>query len=383
MKILQALQSNYVGGPQKKAIRLAKELREKDIETIIVCPKGPGTFSSLARREGFKVYETYLPRVQHFNTLRSFLSNLWWIATIPVSVFKIATIIKDENVDIVVPHGLLNIQAPIAAFVTRRKIVWRLVGSLYPSTIVLFFMPFVILMSDCTIVISEKLGAYYLGNRLRSTRIRHAIIYNSISVQEFNPRDSTPAEIAEKKKSLNIDLERKIVGSVGNVNPAKGYEYLIKAARDIKKVGGVQESQKQYFSELSRLITSLDLQEDIIFVGFQEDIPTILSAFDIFVLPSITEGTPHSILEAMAMEKAIIASAVGGVPEQIIDKESGMIVPPRDHNRLAEAILYILDNPRAASSYAQQARARVEQMFASSAETDKYAAIFNDCIQSA
>src|SRR3989338_10642058 len=94
--------------------------------------------------------------------------------------------------------------------------------------------------------------------------------------------------------------------------------------------------------ELEGLTHKLNLNNQVIFTGKREDIPEILSSLDLFVLSSVSEGLGRSIIEAMAMEKAVVATNVGGIPEVVKDKETGVLVPAKNAPALAAAIIELL-----------------------------------------
>jgi glycosyltransferase involved in cell wall biosynthesis len=159
---------------------------------------------------------------------------------------------------------------------------------------------------------------------------------------------------------------------VGNINPIKGYEYFIQTAALVKKqiegirfviVGAVLDTQKRYYQKLQNMILSLQMERDIVFAGRTDNVPEMLSIFDVFMLPSISEGGPRVTLEAMAMEKPVVATDVGAVPEQIVNGETGIIVPPRDPGAMAEAVIYLLEHPAEASTMGKKARPRVIELF--------------------
>lgn len=131
---------------------------------------------------------------------------------------------------------------------------------------------------------------------------------------------------------------------VANINPVKGYEHLIKAVSEViglvpnfrvLVVGDVPGTQRGYYEGLLEMRRSLGLEDTLLFLGRRDDIPDILAASDIFVLPSIAEGTPISILEAMAMGKPIVATRVGAVDEQVADGVNGFLVEPASPTELA------------------------------------------------
>ena len=112
-----------------------------------------------------------------------------------------------------------------------------------------------------------------------------------------------------------------------------------------------------------RLSDELKLNSLIIFESFRTDVPDVLNAMDVFCLPSLWEGLPIALLEAMAMEKAIVATAVDGTKEIIMNNQNGLIVPPQNSDALADAILFLLNNKELAAKLGEQARQTVATKF--------------------
>ena len=115
--------------------------------------------------------------------------------------------------------------------------------------------------------------------------------------------------------------------------------------------------------ELSRLIHELGLERHVLLPGFRPDVLSLLKAFDVFVMPSITEGLGTSILDAMACTKAVVASDVGGIPEVVERDVTGLLVPARDASALGAAIIRLLRDPALTGRLAAAGRARVERRF--------------------
>ena len=105
------------------------------------------------------------------------------------------------------------------------------------------------------------------------------------------------------------------------------------------------------------------MEDRVTFLGQRDDVPQLLAAFDIFVLPSLYEGTPIAILEAMAMEKPVIATRVGGVQDLVVHTQTGLIVDPEDSEVLALASIQLLNNASLRVSMGKMGRLRVEKLF--------------------
>jgi glycosyltransferase involved in cell wall biosynthesis len=177
------------------------------------------------------------------------------------------------------------------------------------------------------------------------------------------------------KEALGIQVGQPVVGTISFLRPEKGLDVLIDAVSLLQKefsqvccliVGTGQEHQK-----LLEQIRQKKLDGAVVFAGFREDIPELLNAMDVFVLPSFEEGMPQSLLQALAMERAVVASAVGGVPEIVQDGQTGFLVPPRDPVALAEKVGSLFRNPDQGKVLGQAGRRVIKQDYSMEAMVAK------------
>jgi glycosyltransferase involved in cell wall biosynthesis len=160
-----------------------------------------------------------------------------------------------------------------------------------------------------------------------------------------------------------------VIGTVGNIFPRKGYEYLIEAVREIQKELPhipcllIGEGNLHYRELLLERIEKAGLQKAITFTGFRSEVLAYIAAMDVFVLPSLMEGFGIVLLEAMMMERPVVATAVGGLPEIVEDQATGFLVPPGNSSALAEKILSLLRGPAIRERLGQAGRARVLEHF--------------------
>ena len=167
------------------------------------------------------------------------------------------------------------------------------------------------------------------------------------------------------KKRWGIDKEEKVIGTVARLIPSKGIDVLLDAIplviRENAEVKFMIVGDGPEESILKKKAELLNCSENIIFTGYSEYIWYYYEAFDIFVLPSLSEGLGISILEAMAMGKPVIASRTGGIEEIIKHDWNGYLVPPKDSKELADAILYCLSNPGQTQDYADRGKREIDQ----------------------
>ena len=215
---------------------------------------------------------------------------------------------------------------------------------------------------DHFICVSDYLADHLIRQHgLDRTKIN--TIYNGVDLDYF---EGTPDYPKIKNEFLQRG-ERILIGAVGRLVAEKGLEYLLTAIPKVLK----RFSEARLLlvgdgplrKDLERIVIDLDLTGKVTFVGFRSDIKEILSSLDILVLPSLLEGFPMIILEAMAMAKPIVASDIPGIREQIIDGKNGILVPIKDPNAMAAAIINILADRKVAENIGLAARKTVDEKF--------------------
>ncbi len=170
------------------------------------------------------------------------------------------------------------------------------------------------------------------------------VVHSGIDLRRFENID--PLE--ELYKEFQLKGEEKVVGIVAALAPHKDYPNFLRAARIVvdrlPQVRFLIVGEGKEAGRLRRLTAELGLGDSVIFTGFREDIPRLLSLFDVFVISSYLEGLCTSILDAMAAGVPVVATETGGIPDLVKDEENGILVPPRDPKRLAEGVLRLLND---------------------------------------
>jgi L-malate glycosyltransferase len=158
-----------------------------------------------------------------------------------------------------------------------------------------------------------------------------------------------------------------LVGSIGALVAHKGHRHLVDAAaqvvRDVPDARFVILGEGDLRVALERQIADLGLEKHVFLGGFRPDVLSLLKGFDLFVMPSVTEGLGTSLLDAMACAKPIVASRVGGIPEVVEHGVTGLLVPPKDPDLLAEAIGRLLEDRPRAEAYGAAGVDRVRERF--------------------
>jgi len=158
-----------------------------------------------------------------------------------------------------------------------------------------------------------------------------------------------------------------VVGTVAHFSPEKGHHTLVEAVpRVLSRVPDVHfvlVGGGALLSTLKARVEALGIQKNVTFTGFRSDSEALMKNFDVFCLPSISEGLSSAILVAMASRLPIVATQAGGIPELVIDGETGILVPPDDSDQLAVGLCKVLESPQLREKMGIAGRQRIEETF--------------------
>ncbi len=200
------------------------------------------------------------------------------------------------------------------------------------------------------------------------------VIHNGIDPTGY---DATPDPTL--RRELMISEETRVIGVVANLIHYKGHAFLLQACRRIRQERPTVVlliGDGPLRGRLEALAGELGIRDEVRFLGSRPDIPQLLALVDVAVLPSVEEGLPNAVLEAMAAGKPVVATRVGGIPEAVVHGETGLLVPPRDSAALAEAILWLLQHPAEAARFGAAGRRRVGEHFQLSTMVRQYEAVY-------
>ncbi|MBI1866439.1 MAG: glycosyltransferase family 4 protein [Candidatus Staskawiczbacteria bacterium] len=203
---------------------------------------------------------------------------------------------------------------------------------------------------------------------IRNSMAEH--IGDGIDILHFNPKRFTSDFIKEKKEKMGIDPKKTIIGIVARLVSEKGYIELFGAFESVVikfpdslllAVGSADPSKKDNIN--LNIVRNFGIEKNILFLGERTDVDEIYSLMDIFVLPSYREGFSHSIMEAMAMARPVIATDIRGCRGAVEPNITGLLVPPKNYKKLAEAIIYLILNPDKAKLMGESGRKKAEKEF--------------------
>jgi len=229
------------------------------------------------------------------------------------------------------------------------------------------------LNTDVIICVSRGIKNVLLSDGLDARRLE--VVHDGIDLGRFESVVVPP----DLPASLGIKPGDPVIGNVGALAPHKDLFNLLEAssilARRYPNLKVLVAGEGELERKLKKRRDSLGLQQVVRFLGFRQDVPSLLRLFRVFVLSSYLEGLSSSILDAMASGVPVVATRTGGVPEVVIDRRTGLLVPPRNPRALAEAIGRLLDNPGLARELAANARERVKD-FSADAMVEKTISVY-------
>jgi len=289
---------------------------------------------------------------------------------------KVAALIRDKKIDIV--HTTLFYADVIGAFAARlagvKKIIsWEAVTEVYTP---------------------KQIMAYKLASRLytKSVAVSRAI-ENKVQSKYKVPSEKTitihyGVDLSRfypfRDEAMRMDLGFKkndvVFGTVARFTEQKGHRYLIEAAKDViskeSSVHFVLAGDGPLREEIEGKISELGLDKNFHLLGFRTDIDKLLHSFDVFLLPSLYEGLPNAVLEAMAAGLPVIATAVDGTPEAVIHNESGILIEPKNPEAIRDSVLRLFENIKLRDEFGKNARQRVEESFSWEKEVSEFVELY-------
>ncbi len=347
-KILYIITQSQWGGAQRYVFDLAVGF-QAEFEVSVACG-GDGRLLEELEKNKIKVFKLK-------NLEREIDAKKDWLA-----FWEIFKLVKMERPDVVHTNSskaeiLGNLAARLAG---TKRIIFTAHGfafneelKFFKKQFYVFWERFANLFSDRIICVSHFDLASGLKNKV-AKKEKMTVIHNGI-------------EIKEQVLVLSKEKEKIIIGSVANLYKNKGLEYFIRAVAILKveklnnlefQVVGQGQERKFLETEIKRL--SLD---NFKLLGFQAEPEKYLQQLDIFVLPSLKEGFPYAILEAMSNSLPIVATRVGGIPEAIVDGKNGFLVESKNPQQLAEKIKSLVNDPQLRQTFGKRGREIVEKEF--------------------
>ena len=290
--------------------------------------------------------------------------------------WKLSRIIKDLRPDVVHahdPHAVALSSLALSfltggrcpALVASRRVAFHLKGHA--------FSRWKYHQVDCFVAASRAIHQILIGDGIDPDRVM--TVYEGIDLERVEAEP--PANIHAE---FWLPTHAPIVGAVAALTQEKGHKYLIDAAaqvvRDVPDARFVILGEGELRTSLERQVRDLHLDKHVVLPGFRADVLSFIKSFDLFVMSSLFEGLGTSLLDAMALSKATVASDTGGIPEVVSHGETGLLVPARDSRELASAITRLLKDPDRRERMGRSGRERVARLFSADRMVENTLAVY-------
>ncbi len=377
-KILFADPSHGPGGPQHVGNIILTSLSQYKYHLVLGSPiKNHPLNKSIEFRHSPEIHNIGKP-----TNLRDFVST---VINFPSQVVSLCKYIKQNDIALIHSNNEICFTTSVAARLTGTSHVIHVHGLGFSNSVFRFiFGKFLNSSCDKIIAVSNS-----VATKLKEIGIEHQKIivsYNGVNTDLFKPTKKT--KYAHNK--FDIHKNSHVVAMIGAIDPRKGHELFINAAKHTVLhdpnihfliIGNHPENQKNYQNYLFELISTLGLSDNITFTGYQNHIEKILNSIDLLIQPSETDAGPLVPLESMSCGTPVIATNVGGNPEEISHGNTGIIIPLNDPNLLGESIIKLIHDPVLMSKMRHNARKWIKSKFDSTLLTDSIETIYDELLK--
>ena len=360
------------GGGERYLELLFDHLDRARYRALLICPE-PGSFVARMTGRGVETHLVYLAPL--FN---------------PLALARLTRLLVRERVTILQTHGArANFYGRIAGRLAGVPVIISTVHNSLKDYEVrslrrwlyTFVLRLTLPLVHQIICVSEA-NRRDLIDEGPAAAVKTHTVYNGVDPSAFPSRPDRK----KVREELGI-VPGPVLVTIARLTEQKGHRYLLQALPCLLETWPqlccMFVGEGELHDVLHRMAINLGVERACRFVGAREDIADILAAADLFVLPSLSEGFPFVLLEALAMGCPIVASRVNGVPELIEDRKTGFLVPPRDPQSLARAIREVLSDPSAALKIGAEGRAVVHERFTVDQMVANTMAIFDAAMEDA
>lgn len=362
IKLMQITHDLAIGGLQQVVVNLCRSIDRDIFDVSVLCLRRQGEFVSDVRESGVEIFS--LPFQENRTDYFSFV--------------KVAKILRDEHIEIIHTHNTQPfIDGTLASFFSgvKRRVHTDHARNfpdkrryMLAEHIMSYFAYRVVGVSEHT---SANLISY---EKIAPEKIR--TIENGIDGSRYN----IEVNVSDKKKELGVGIQSPVIGLGVRLCEQKGISFLLQAMPEvIAAVPDIQlliAGQGHLDQSLQQEAIDLGIKQHVKFLGPRLDIASLLHVFDIYVLPSLWEGLPMVLLEAMAAGCPVIATKVGGVTRAVQHESNGLLVPAEDSDALAQAIVRLLADGALREKFSRNGLLKFEQQFSAEVMARKYESLY-------
>lgn len=356
------------GGAENHLVLLLKKMVEKGFSPAVAYLQGHGYWRKELEQRGIEVFDLGLP---------------WRRYGDPRPIFRLAELIKKWRPDIIHAHmppaelytrlALLGLKEEVPLIISKHN-----TQPFYPGPGESYIARWVAGRAKKIIAISKAVQNYMV-TREKIPRKKFVVVHYGLDPSPFE--SVQPSQFIKWRRVWKAAPDALIIGTVARLVPQKALHIMLEAfsiyLHSSSKAKLVIVGEGPLKKNLQNLANKLGISSQVIWAGFQEDIPAIMNAFDIFALSSEWEGFGMVLLEAMAAKKPIIATRVDAIPEIVEHQVTGLLVPPRASQAMAEAFSFFEDTRRRAQ-YGKAGFLRLKRYFTLDQMTDKTLQVYHE-----
>ena len=373
VRVLFVIDNMRLGGTELNAVRTAERLDRDRFDLRVVCLGDPGPLTERYRAMGIPVVGFRLRSLYGASMLTAGLG--------------FARYLRRERVQIVHAHDMYsNIFATVWARVARTPAVvasrrwWHSLPNrkLQLGNRAAFRLADAVLANSPEVARSVREEAGIAAGKVKT-------VTNFVDEGAF--ATPAPAELAASRRAWRVPAEAVVVGCVARLDPVKDHATLLRAVQALRarfpQLHLVLIGDGPVREPLEALARALELGEAVTFVGEVRDGRNHHHGFDISTLSSLSEGFPNTLVEAMAAGRPVVATAVGGSVDAVVDGETGLLVPPSSPERLAESLARLIESPALRRRMGDAGRARAANLFGASATVAGLERMYEDLLSAA
>ncbi len=350
IKILHIVQSLNPGGLENGVVNLSNGIDKNRFIVHIYCVKELGAFQQRIKNSDVSIIKGQLS------------GKVWSIC------LEIRDVCRDLSIDIVHTHGWGTFFVGVlgAKMAKAPVIINGEHGILYDETFKRRMIQWVLFnWVNLNLTVSDDLK----NDIVNRFSVKPSKFYTIINGVEMNRFKKSAKSSINKKNELHLEKDEFIVGSVGRLVKVKNYQTLLNAFallknkitnRKLRLIIVGEGPERDY---LERLSNDLGIQKELMMPGFRDDTPELINMMDVFVLPSESEGLSNTILEAMSCGVPVLATAVGGNPEIVLHRKTGVLFPFGDHDALFKELCLLYSDENLLEYYSNNAINSIKQKF--------------------
>jgi len=390
IKVLHIISDLEIGGAQEVVRTLVKHLASDDCLPM-VCAFKDGPLRQEIERLGFRV-EILTPPRHSFIFFPGFIADM-------IRIWRSLTaLVTKHNINIIQTHLLrtLDFLVLFLKYTTPvRAVLWTFHSTDFELTKnqlsqhKWLLKPKKFIHRHLYRMASNLVNGFIAVSEEVKTAMLHIIgpiqdkitvIYNGVDIERYG----IPVDKMQVRSHLGLEAHACLIAVPAILKVEKGHRFLIEAMGSVtsryENVHALLIGDGPLRYELQEYVKQLNLEGSVHFLGSRHDVPEVLAACDMFVLPSLCEGFSMALLEAMASGKPIVATAVSGTIQVMIPNKTGLIVPPHSSQELSKAIIQLLSSPEQAHTMGQTAKRRVEANYGAQKQSEKHLALYNRII---